>query len=158
MVAPLVALTSYYNPFQVERRRWNLSIALRLEDLPDFELYEGNIVGGGDQVLVAASLGRLDEHFLHRSLASGHQADVSAWARRCLRTTPGIGLADNRLLHLWHGAMEGRQYGIRHSILRGCDYDPQRDLDRSGEALHFAAGAAMLKTAVQAYLMSRGDT
>ncbi|MES2631583.1 MAG: hypothetical protein V4669_01355 [Pseudomonadota bacterium] len=134
-----------------------MSIALRLEALPGFELYDGNIVGGGDQVLIAAALGRLDEHFHHRPLAPGHQADIRAWARRCLPTLPGLGLADNRVLHLWHGAMEGRQYGMRHQILRGLDYDPRRDLDRSGEALRFASGTDGLKAAVEAYLVSRRD-
>lgn len=134
-----------------------MSIALRLEALPGFELYECNIVGGGDQVLVSAAMGRLDEHFHHRSLAPGHQADIRTWARRCLRTLPGVGLADNRLLHLWHGKLAGRQYGMRHSILQSRDYDPRRDLDRSGDALRFAAGTEGLKAAVGEYLVSRGD-
>lgn len=134
-----------------------MSIALRLEALPGFDLYDGNIVGGGDQVLVAAALGRLDEHFHHRALAPGHQADIRAWARRCLPTLPGVGLADNRVLHLWHGTMEGRQYGMRHNIVRDFDYDPRRDLDRSGVALRFTDGADGLKDAVGSYLVSRGD-
>ncbi|MBC7603169.1 MAG: hypothetical protein H7255_11005 [Ramlibacter sp.] len=132
--------------------------ALRLASLPDFELYEGNIVGGGDLVLLASSLGALDELFAHRTYTSSHQADVRAWAQRCLPQHVGLGCADNRLMHLWHGTMEGRQYGQRLGILPKYDYDPQIDLDRSGEALRFSGKRGdALEAAVGAYLESRHD-
>jgi hypothetical protein len=134
-----------------------ISMAVRLPDLPHFELYEGNIVGGGDLVSMAGCNGELAELFHHRQYSPRHQADVVAWAQRCLPPRPRLGWADNRVLHLWHGTLEKRQYGERLRILTPRHYDPARDLDRSGPALRFAASAGDLKAAVGAYLASRDD-
>jgi len=135
-----------------------MSIALRLASLPDFEMYEGNIVGGGDQALLAASMHSLDELFRHRTLTPAHQADLRAWAQRCLPPGLRFGHADNRLLHLWHGTMEGRQYGQRLGILPKYDYDPRIDIDSTGDALRFTgARGDGLRNAVRAYLESRHD-
>ena len=134
-----------------------MAVAVRLAKLPHFELYDGNIVGGGDMLLTGASHGALEEVFRHRHFSPRHQADVIAWAARCLPSQARIGWADNRVLHLWHGTMEARQYSQRQLILGPRNYDPQRDLDRSGEALRFQDSAAELRAAVGAYLASRND-
>ena len=134
-----------------------LATAVRLADLPDFELYEGNIVGGGDLVLTAGVHGALDDLFLHRHLSPGHRADVAAWAARCLPAKAGLGWAEGRVLHLWHGTMEARRLVQRQLVLGPRDYDPARDVDRSGEALRFRDSAGELKAAVEAYLASRDD-
>ena len=134
-----------------------MATGLRLGSLPAFELYEGNIVGGGDLLMGCAFLGRLQELFDARNYSSAHQADAVAWQARCLPAQPRSGWADNRALHLWHGKLEGRQYGERMAILGPRGYDPARDLDRSGPALRFTARAGELKEAVGAYLASRKD-
>ena len=134
-----------------------MATGLRLASLPAFELYEANIVGGGDLLMGCAFLGRLQELFDVRNYSSAHQADAVAWATRCLRAQARSGWADNRALHLWHGKLEGRQYGERMGILGPRGYDPARDLDRSGPAMRFTAQAGELKAVVGAYLASRND-
>ncbi len=134
-----------------------LAIAVRLADLPDFELYEHNIVGGADLVLTAAVHGALDDLFLQRQFSSRHRADIVAWAARCLRPQARLGWANGRVLHLWHGTMADRRLDARQLVLAPRDYDPERDVDRSGAALRFADAAGDLKAAVAAYLASRGD-
>jgi hypothetical protein len=136
-----------------------MAIALRLAELPDFEFYDGNIVGNGDTLLVSAYLGQLDAFFGPRQYCPTHRADIVAWAARCLPPlrTPRLAWADNRVLHLWHGSIEDRQYGQRFNILGPRNYDPLRHLDRSREALSFADGAGEIKAAVGSYLRSRND-
>lgn len=134
-----------------------LATAVRLADLPDFELYEGNIVGGADLVLTAGVHGALDDLFLHRHFSPGHRADVIAWAARCLRPRVRLGWAEGRVLHLWHGTMAARRLQQRQLVLGPRNYDPERDVDRSAEALRFRDPAGELKAAVEAYLVSRDD-
>ncbi|WP_048438806.1 hypothetical protein [Caenimonas sp. SL110] len=137
-----------------------MACAVRLAALPDFALYDANIVGGGDLVLAAAVTGRLQELFSVRHYAPRHQADVMAWAAHCLPGHPDqqrLGYADNRVMHLWHGTLEGRQYGERMKILGPRGYDPAVDIDRGLDALRFMPRATELKTVVEAYLRSRND-
>ncbi|MES2634086.1 MAG: hypothetical protein V4669_14020 [Pseudomonadota bacterium] len=137
-----------------------MACAVRLAALPHFKLYDANIVGGGDFVLAAAVTGRLQELFSERPYAPRHQADVIDWAARCLPSDPDrqrFGYADNRVMHLWHGTLEGRQYGERMKILGPRDYDPAIDIDRGSDALKFTPRAAELKAVVEAYLRSRND-
>ncbi|HVZ44805.1 MAG TPA: hypothetical protein VHA82_13425 [Ramlibacter sp.] len=136
-----------------------IAIAVRLTDLPRFELYDANIVGGADLLLATSYIGRTQEFFEPRGYSLAHRADAAAWAARCLPPPPRppIGWADNRALHLWHGPLEDRQYAQRLRILGPRNYDPARDIDRSGEALRFRDTAAELKAAVGQYLASRHD-
>jgi hypothetical protein len=134
-----------------------LATAVRLADLPDFELYEGNIVGGGDLVLAAGIHGAMDDLFLHRHFSPGHRADILAWAARCLPSQAHLGWAEGRVVHLWHGTMEARRLKQRQLVLGPRNYDPARDVDRSGDALRFKDSACGLKAAVEAYLASRDD-
>ncbi|MRD48823.1 hypothetical protein [Caenimonas koreensis] len=134
-----------------------MAIAVRLADLPSFELYDGNIVGGGDLLMATAFIGRLKELFDVRNYASGHEADAFAWAARCLPRQPRLGWADNRVMHLWHGSLADRQYGERLHILGPRGYDPAIHLDRSGQAMRFTPCASELKNAVAHYLASRND-
>ncbi|WP_048438941.1 hypothetical protein [Caenimonas sp. SL110] len=137
-----------------------IASAVRLDDLPDFECYDGNIVGGGDLLMAAAAIGMLQALFATRPYSAAHQCDAAAWAARCLpagKDRQRLGFADNRAMHLWHGEMEGRQYGERTKILAPRGYDPARDIDRSGNALRFMQCAGDLKDAVGNYLRSRND-
>ncbi|MES2633028.1 MAG: hypothetical protein V4669_08650 [Pseudomonadota bacterium] len=137
-----------------------IASAIRLDALPAFECYDANIVGGGDLLMAAAAIGELQALFATRPYSPAHQADASAWAERCLpphRNRQRLGYADNRAMHLWHGEMEGRQYGERTKILAPRGFDPARDIDRSGQALRFTESAVDLKNAVGDYLRSRND-
>ncbi|HVZ44058.1 MAG TPA: hypothetical protein VHA82_09620 [Ramlibacter sp.] len=134
-----------------------MATAFRLDALPHFEHYENNIVGGGDTVLTAACSGELDALFRYRNFSLPHQADMLAWTKRSLPAPAGLGWAANRILHLWHGLLEDRQYGKRMDILASRGYDPRRHLDRSGVALRFREGCGDLRAAVADYLASRHD-
>ncbi|MBI5276538.1 MAG: hypothetical protein HY854_08750 [Burkholderiales bacterium] len=133
-----------------------MALAARLHE-GNFCLYENGIVGGGDFLVAAGSVGRLDEVFETRPVTLSQQADIRDWAACCLPVGSGLGWADNRLMHLWHGPMAARQYAQRYAILADHDYDPQRDIDRSQPALRFSDSAGGLKEAVAAYLGSRDD-
>ncbi len=134
-----------------------MASAIRLADLPHFEFYEGNIVGGGDLVLAAACLGELEMMFRNRLYAPGHEAHVRAWAARCIPALGRLGWAANTVLHLWHGTMEARRYNQRQFVLGPRNYDPQKDIDGSGDAMRFKDSSGELKAAVGAYLASRDD-
>jgi hypothetical protein len=147
----------WIGPRKPGRGQPGMAFAVRLPDYPSFELYEGNIVGGADSVLLAACAGVLQRFHRERGYSPGHQADIDRWAQRHIRAAAGIGWADNRVLHLWHGPIASRQYAQRVDILASRKYDPARDLDRTGAAIRLRGHAADLRHAVAQYLRSRDD-
>jgi hypothetical protein len=135
-----------------------MATALRLDRWPHLRLYEGNIVGGGDLVLLAALNQGLDEMFTHRAYSAAHQADIRRWARHEIPPRARLGHAANRLLHLWHGALEDRRYAQRQAVLAGHCYDPAIDLDPGREGpLGLIEGSHALRQGVKDYLSSRKD-
>lgn len=136
-----------------------MAFALRIDSHPDWRFYEGNLVGGGDLAILSAMLGRLDELFEHRRFSAAHQADIRRWAARHAMPSVHVAHADVRVLHLWHGTLEGRGYIRRWGVLADHDFDPARDIDPDrGGALRLVPGADALRERIAAYLGSRRDS
>lgn len=92
--------------------------------------YDRNVIGGGDSVQTFAALNQLDEYFAFRRLTPAHRADMRMWADAAKSTHlfANVGTLDSKLYHLWHGAVEHRDYRGRHDILYRNDFDPRRDI------------------------------
>jgi len=135
-----------------------LAMAIRADMLRHWSYYEYNIVGGGDLVTLAAMTLNLSALFSNITFTPKHQDHMLQWAqsqnfKRCL-----IGFASNKLLHLWHGKLENRQYRSRFEILRDCNYDPSIDIQPDPEgALCFTHGSEQLKKRIEKFLCSRQD-
>lgn len=135
-----------------------MAVALRLDDRPDFRLYEGNLVGGGDIVLMAAFTGRLGELFSVCPYSPHHQSHIRSWQSRNIPIAGKLGYADNQLLHLWHGDMKKRKYRERYTILTENNYDPCCDIDSSHlTSLKLAEKSIRLRELIADYLFSRTD-
>ena len=135
-----------------------MAVAARLDEQSCWKHYEGNIVGGGDSVLMAAVVDQLDDLFLTRTFSPAHQENIRNWRTKNLPAKISLGFANNQIAHLWHGDLDKRRYVERHAILVDCDYDPARDLDSAQHgALRFAKEKTRIKTEVTEYLISRDD-
>lgn len=148
---PVLASSSYSgNP--------GMAIAIRFDEHLEWKHYEGNIVGGGDSVLMAAVTNRLDQMFQNQLFTNSHQESIRAWKEEYFPENIRWGCADNQLAHLWHGEIENRQYLTRHEILVRWDYDPASDLSsESSGALTLADSNSRLKEHIAEYLVSRKD-
>ncbi len=135
-----------------------MAIAVRIDQHPDWTHYEGNIVGGGDVVLMAGITKSLDELFSNREFSHHHKAHIQSWQEKHFPHDVRIGHTNNTLKHLWHGELEKRNYKNRYTILSANGYDPTADLEmKANGPLAFSNGGGKIKQPIADYLMSRQD-
>jgi hypothetical protein len=112
-----------------------LAWAGRRQVLEEHRLYDACILGSGDRAILCAALGKLDYGARATLMNDRWRRHYLAWARPYSESVMGrVGSVGGRLFHLWHGNIEDRQYGERHSRLQAFDFDPLHDiaLDRGG--------------------------
>jgi hypothetical protein len=112
-----------------------LAWAARRDLLRAYGLYDACILGSGDRAILCAAMGAFD-HGVAATVMRGHQIEhYLAWARRFHCAVAGkVGFIDGRIFHLWHGALQDRQYTRRLEGLAEFNFDPFTDiaLDPSG--------------------------
>lgn len=136
-----------------------MAIAIRLDGDVRWRLYEGNIVGSGDLVLMAAVTNHLDQLFRIRPFTRAHRESICSWKAEHVPDDIRWGYVENHLAHLWHGEIENRRYLERNAILIECDYDPARDLDAATTgALKLTDRGSDLKRMIAEYMGSREDS
>ena len=135
-----------------------LAVAISLDEQPKWRLYDGNIVGGGDGVLMAAATNHLDDFFSVRSLTRAHQDSIRAWKAENFPDGLPLGCASNQIFHLWHGEIAKRKYLERHAILLNHGYDPDSDLEHvQNAALSLLDDKENIRCDIADYLLSRED-
>ncbi len=133
-----------------------MAIAIRMESNFHWKIYEGNIVGGGDSVFMAAAANQLDKLFTRRLFSPAHRQSIQSWQAETFQTDTRLGYAGNQIVHLWHGEIEKRKYMERHAILAGHNYDPSCDLDTSQSgALTLKNDRTKIRQEIADYLFSR---
>ena len=106
-----------------------LAWAARREALQEHGFYDACILGGGDRAMVCAALGRFDCAREFLQMTPPWWAHYLAWARPHFDSVQGsIGFLDGKLLHLWHGDLNDRNYAGRHQLLKQFDFDPTADI------------------------------
>ena len=90
------------------------------------QLYDANIVGGGDRVDLVPILSRIDELKNFRPFSPAQYNHLHEWAAG--RPSGRLDFVEGRIFHLWHGEFTNRQYNERHHILRRHNFDPNRDI------------------------------
>lgn len=86
-----------------------------------------NILGGGDQIFNALGTDQLQ--FLDQfnpEFASRERL----WFKKAKAKLAGrtLGYVNQKMYHLYHGPIEGRQYRTRNDIYRSNRYDPEHDI------------------------------
>jgi hypothetical protein len=130
--------------------------AARRDLLARHGLFDMNIIGAGDTMMVAAMFGWWN----HPLIASENEAmsDVfHQWADPFFREVGGnVGFVDGSISHLWHGSLANRKYVERREFLAKGKFDPQRDVkkDPSG-AWRWATDKPALHEFVRSYFTQR---
>lgn len=148
--------------------------AARAEVLEKVLLFENAVVGGGDKLILTASLAEdlSDERVTsltqskytckacgHRNKSDAYAASFLDWAQRW--STAVDGSVDYARLHIrdmYHGQRSDRGYMARHDILYKNEFNPAADLvtNPSG-CLEWSPGKKRLKREVEAYFLSRRE-
>jgi hypothetical protein len=98
-------------------------------------LYDARVGGGGDRAILCGALGQFDYCVNSHSMNGRSVEHYRAWGDRFYADVRGkIGYVDGRIFHLWHGAIDSRQYLERHRALAKYGFDPFADIaiDRNG--------------------------
>jgi hypothetical protein len=95
--------------------------------------YDAQVLGNGDFVMGHAMYG--DEDFWNGDnwqcsrLSEPMLRHIEAWGRPFHEDVRGsVYYVEGRVLHLWHGKQEDRQYDSRLDVLKASDFDPEIDL------------------------------
>jgi hypothetical protein len=94
-------------------------------------VYDTCVVGGGDHLIAHAATGDWTSRCFRWTLgtSTAHYLHFVEWAERFYRDARGlVSYAPGRLLHLWHGEWDDRDYTFRHKGLRGFGFDPASDV------------------------------
>ena len=99
------------------------------ELLDRHKFYDAMICGSGDRALAFAALGRCDDAIYAARLGERRAQHYRQWAQPFFDSIQSsMDCLDGGLLHLWHGAIENRNYVERHMALAELDFDPDNDL------------------------------
>lgn len=106
------------------------------EFLHQFPLLDTWIGGGGDSAYFWAAAGYpqyvVEAHALSQARIAAYLATSSAMS---LEVKGRIGFTQGRILSLWHGSLDNRQYSSRHRALRTLGYEPAADLCASSSGV-----------------------
>jgi hypothetical protein len=91
-------------------------------------LYDCNILGGGDNMILFAVTGQAEEFLARGNISAAHAGHYRDWLLRFRGDAKGIGCIEGDLYHLWHGDLEKRRYFVRGEILSSAGYDPATDI------------------------------
>ena len=148
--------------------------AARAEVLEKVPLYENAIVGGGDKLMLAASLATdfQDSDFQsltcskisceacgHNNRSAAFSQNYLSWARRWAAAIDGkVDYARLDISDMYHGERSDRGYTTRHDILYRHDFDPDKDLKATESAcLEWQGDKESLQHEIEAYFLSRRE-
>ena len=135
MVAEGVAAADLLVSAAGQRRRASngLAWASRRDVLDMHGLYDGCILGSGDRAILCAALGAFEQCTRALRMNGRQEHHYLAWARPYFETVRGrIGYVPGRALHLWHGEIADRRFGVRDRGLEAFDFDPFGDIALDG--------------------------
>ena len=92
-------------------------------------LCDGCILGNGDRAILCAALGAFEQCTRALRMNGRQEQHYLAWARPYFDTVRGrIGYIPGRVLHLWHGEVADRRFGMRDQGLEAFRFDPFGDI------------------------------
>ncbi|MEM9300536.1 MAG: hypothetical protein AAGE01_00410 [Pseudomonadota bacterium] len=123
-------------------------------------LYDANVVGGGDSLIIMGAAGRGADLYASGGVTAAHAAGIDAWVEHASAAglLPDLGFVDTRAFHLWHGEIANRRYRERHALLVEHGFDPETDLELADNGTwRWRDPASALADAVATYFESRRE-
>ena len=123
------------------------------------QLYDRNILGGGDFVMSrAATFNHYNNKLLER-YSKYHLADYYAWAQPfCDDVDMSVNTINLPLFHLYHGKINNRKYDSRLLILKKGSYNPKFDIVKAyNKTWEFTTRGQRLQKQIQNYFQGRKE-
>ena len=105
--------------------------AARRDILDKHGLYEYAIAGSADHYMAHAIYGDFDGVCIQRLMNNNQQLvrHFAEWGKNFYDDVQGnLGVVPGEVLHLWHGDLVNRNYGVRHKELARLNFDPFTDI------------------------------
>ena len=121
--------------------------------------YDANIIGGGDNALASAAMGKFDLIPPKHYMSPRRSEHYRAWAEAFYNDVRGeIAYVPAPVTHLWHGDPTSRRYLERHQDMVRFDFDPTRDIaiSKSGP-WRWASDKPELHSYLRDYFVSRQE-
>ncbi|MBW2313900.1 MAG: hypothetical protein JRH10_06890 [Deltaproteobacteria bacterium] len=150
--------------------------AARAEVLRETKLYDSAVVGGGDKLVLAGSLGMSDQwrrdvvgltrsplrrctHCGYRGMSRDYTNHFRAWGRSWDAAVRGrVGFVDQSIRTFYHGEATRRLYVARRDILLRHEYSPATDLALSPDGTwRWASDKSALHQEVRSYFAERKE-
>jgi hypothetical protein len=136
-----------------------LAWASRRDLLEKHGLYDACILGSGDKAILYAALGQFDDAARVLRLNARRLEHYLAWAKPFFGSVHHrVGCLHGRLVHLWHGERNDRDYRERHRLLEAFDFDPTIDIavDCNG-TWRWNSNKRNLHESIRSYFRSRQE-
>jgi hypothetical protein len=104
--------------------------AARRDFLDAHGFYDVCISGSGDHAMAHAFCGDWESPCIIRTFGTGAMLEhFTNWCERIYGDVRAqVGVVPGRLLHLWHGSVENRRYGVRTKEIIKMAFNPFEDL------------------------------
>jgi len=145
------------HPEQIKTTSTGLAWAYRYETIKKIKMFEGKILGSGDEATSWALLRKFKDNFL---LGTGNSWFLYADMIRSYVEVEDINyLEDTVVYSLYHGEKENRRYNDRYNIFNQYDFDSSRDLIiEEGKPFKFKDCVdPALKENIRQYFVSRKE-
>jgi hypothetical protein len=132
--------------------------AARRDLLARHGLFDRNVVGAGDTLMVLAMYRWWDDPFIERHNDAMLQA-FHQWGEPFYREVGGqVGFVEGSVLHMWHGRLTNRRYIERLELLRNEKFDPYLDIATGPNGIwEWATKKPALHFAVRNYFDQRQE-
>lgn len=114
-----------------------------------FYLYDRDVVGSGDCLLVDALMDTRDLHGFNIKYNDKMKKSILQWSENLKNKKVDYLPID--IFHLWHGDLKNRSYMSRHKILK--DFDPEKDIEDINNVFEWTNS----KFSLEEYFQERKD-
>jgi hypothetical protein len=118
-------------------------------------LYDKDVIGSGDCVLVDSLLNSWDLHGYVHKFNDKMKEDIQKWCNNLNKKKLKIDYLPVDIFHLWHGDLKNRKYMQRHFILK--DYDPNKDIKLENNVYVWNTDKPKMHQEIKDYFYDRLD-
>jgi hypothetical protein len=134
-----------------------LAWAIRREIIDEIKFMDLNILGGGDGMMMLASMGNFKDNIIYQNMNSKWYSDVLVWSNKFFDLiNKSVYYVSGNIYHLYHGRVCNRNYVRRSDYLINTDFDPENDIKLNNDNIwEFSSDKPLLKKNIKKYFFDR---
>ena len=136
-----------------------LAWAIRRESFNKVKLVDNQILGGGDSIMLLASIGFFGDHFIYKRMNEQWLSQTLLWGEKFYNEIQSsVFYIPGTVYHLYHGANVNRNYNHRSEYLANYSYDPRTDISLNDDNIwEWSNDKPILHDKVKNYFFEREE-